>query len=598
MLVVWFAVLASGCGGSDDDGDGQSVSVAGVVSTDALFRGTAADARRDPETGGRAGGVITVLSAGDVDHIDPGMTYYQYTFGILNAVHRGLYTYAPNDATRPVPDLAEAPPEISEDGRTVTVRLRGGVRFSRPVGREVVSGDVKYAIERAFTANVAGPYVHAYFGDLVGAPKESGPYREISGIEVPERRTLVFRLRRPTGAALAGALALPVAIPVPEEYARPHDARNPSTYGEHQVFTGPYKIEADASGRLTGYEPGRRIHVVRNPDYAEAGDFRPAFADGFEIEAGYADTALSARRILAGHGLMSGDLGPPPAMLKNALASKRSQVSAVPSGAWRLISMDTSRPPFNDINVRKAVIAGMDRTALRQQRGGAAFGAIAQHYIPPGVGGFEESGGIRGFTEFDWMRHPEGNRALAARYFRAAGFDSGRYQGGQPLLLVAANADPERSIAQIVDQRLRDLGFETKLRFFTPDTMLTRFCTVPRSEVHVCPSLGWARDFPDPQTVLDPPFNGANIRDTGNTNWAELDDPSLNRKIDRARTITDPRDRVDAWAEVNHDIVGLAPGIPYMWDYAPAVASADVRGVQNPYTTWWDLNYSSLRRPD
>jgi hypothetical protein len=32
-----------------------------------------------------------------------------------------------------------------------------------------------------------------------------------------------------------------------------------------------------------------------------------------------------------------------------------------------------------------------------------------------------------------------------------------------------------------------------------------------------------------------------------------------------------------------------------MWDYAPAVTSANVRGVQNPYTTWWDLNYTSLR---
>jgi peptide/nickel transport system substrate-binding protein len=128
-----------------------------------------------------------MLSAGDVDHLDPGTTYYQYAIGILKAVHRGLYTYAPDDPSKPVADLAEQAPEISEDGRTVTVRIRAGVRFSRPVLRDVTADDVKYAIERAFTANVAGPYVRAYFGDLVGAPQRRGDSSQSPG---SRRRTI------------------------------------------------------------------------------------------------------------------------------------------------------------------------------------------------------------------------------------------------------------------------------------------------------------------------------------------------------------------------------------------------------------------------
>ena len=93
------------------------------------------------------------------------------------------------------------------------------MRFSSPVDREVTSDDVKYAIERAFTANVAGPYVYTYFGSLVGAPAKPGPHRPVSGIETPNAHELVFRLRDGTGAALAGALALPISIPVPKEYA-------------------------------------------------------------------------------------------------------------------------------------------------------------------------------------------------------------------------------------------------------------------------------------------------------------------------------------------------------------------------------------------
>ena len=104
--------------------------------------------------------MITVLSAGDVDSLDPAVAYGTYSIGLLGALQRRLFTYGPGDAAAPQPDLAEAAPEISADGRTVRVRIRRGVRFSSPVDREVTAGDVKYAIERAFTANVAGPYVH------------------------------------------------------------------------------------------------------------------------------------------------------------------------------------------------------------------------------------------------------------------------------------------------------------------------------------------------------------------------------------------------------------------------------------------------------
>jgi peptide/nickel transport system substrate-binding protein len=587
------AVTLCGCGGgSDDDRSPRNVDPAAA---EILFRGTAADARTRPEADARRGGEITVLSSGDVDTLDPGATYYTYTFSILNALQRGLYTFAPGDTKSPVPDLAESAPSISADGRTVTVELRRGVRFSRPVSREVTAADVKYAIERAFTSNVTGPYVYVYFGDLVGAPTRPGPYREVRGIETPDEHTIVFRLTHATGAALAGALAMPITIPVPPEYARRYDAESPSQYADHQVFTGPYKIEANDAGELTGYEPGQRIVIVRNPDYVDVGDFRPAFADGYDIRAGYDDSGTASRRILMGHRLMSGALSPSPAALERALESARAQVSAVAAGGFRAVTFDTSRPPFDDLDVRRAVVAGFDRVALRTHRGGPALGAIAQHYIPPGIPGFEESGGARGFEEFDWMRDPRGDRDLAARYFRAAGFASGRYEGDAPVLLVGASVDMERDVAQVAEQQLQELGFKTKLRLVTVDTMITKFCGVSGSEVHVCPNGGWARDFQDPQTMLDAPFNGAHISATRNSNGSELDDPDLNRAIERAKLVNDPRERARAWADVNRRVVELAPAVPYMWDYLPAISSADVRGVQNSFTAGWDLSFTSVR---
>jgi len=596
------ALLGLGACGSDDDessGGTPAQSNDGAAAeksvTDQLFAGSAADNRADPAAG-KKGGKLTVLSAGDVDYMDPGKTYYTYAIGIMNAVHRGLYAYPPNK-NEPVPDLADGLPDISADGKTVTVKLKKGIELTPPVSREVVSKDVKYAIERSFTAAVANGYAGIYFGDVVGAPKPGGDYKEISGIETPDDQTIVFKLEKGTGAALAGALAMPISVPVPKEYAQKYDKETPSRYGEeYAVYTGPYMIESDAAGKAIGYDPGRRIHIVRNPDYAPVDDFRPAFLDEIDIQAGNDDTAVATRRILSGENMASGEIEPPANQLKRLLETNKTALSAVPGGGWRMISMDTSRPPFDDIDVRKAVIAGFDRTAVRQQRGGEALGPIAQHLIPPGMAGFEESNGLDGWVdEMDWLAKPDGDRAKSAEYFKKAGMSSGRYEGSEELLIVADNAEPEKSIAQITEQQLNEMGFKTTLRLVTRDTMFTRFCNVPDSEVNVCPSVGWSQDFADPQTMLDPTFNGNNIIPTQNSNWPELDVPQINKEIEQAKLVTDPADRAKAWADVNHDVMAQAPAIVYMWDYQAVVASPNVRGVQSAYSTTWDWNFTSLR---
>jgi peptide/nickel transport system substrate-binding protein len=580
MLVLGALVTLLGigaCGGNDESTNGgtpaQSSGGGEKNVTEQLFAGSAADNRADPAEG-KKGGKLTVLSAGDVDYMDPGKTYYTYAIGIINAIDRGLYAYPP-DKNQPVPDLASGPPDISQDGKTVTVKLRKGVKFTPPVNREATSKDVKYAIERAFTGAVANGYAGVYFGDLVGAPKPGGKYQEIPGIETPDDYTIVFKLKKGTGAALAGALAMPISVPVPKEYAQKYDKTTPSTYGEeHAVYTGPYMIESDAQGKAIGYVPGRRIHIVRNPNYSPVGDFRPAYLDEIDIQGGNDDTSVATRRILSGKSMASGEIEPPANQLKRLLQTNKTELSAVSGGGWRMISMDNSRPPFNDINVRKAVIAGFDRVAVRQQRGGEALGPIAQHLIPPGMAGFEESGGLNGWVkEMDWLAHPEGDRALSAEYFKKAGMSSGKYEGNDKILMVADNAEPEKSIAQITEQQFNEMGFKTTLRLVTRDTMFTKFCNVPASEVNVCPSVGWSQDFADPQTMLDPTFNGENIIPSQNSNWPEMNVPAINKEIDAAKLVVDPAARAKAWAKVNHDIMAQAPSIPYMWDYQAVVAS-------------------------
>src|SRR5207247_3389413 len=135
-----------------------------------------------------------------------------------------LLAYKP-DSVDTVPDLAATMPTVAKDGKTVTVKLRRGVRFSPPVNREVTSRDVKYAIERGFASSVANGYVGTYFGGLVGAPKQAtSGVPDIPGIETPDPHTIVFRLTKPSGVFI-GALGMLITAPVPPEYARPFDAK-------------------------------------------------------------------------------------------------------------------------------------------------------------------------------------------------------------------------------------------------------------------------------------------------------------------------------------------------------------------------------------
>jgi peptide/nickel transport system substrate-binding protein len=240
-----------------------------------------------------------------------------------------LYSFKPNDSAHPVLDLAAGIPRISADNRTVTVRIRRGVRYAPPVNREVTSRDIKYAFERAFSANVPSGYATTYFGAIEGAPRTpSKGIEPIPGIRTPDDRTIVFRLSRPTAATVAAALVMPITTPVPKEYARRRDRRSPSTYGQYVAFTGPYMVRHWADGKVVGHEPGKGIELVRDPNWDRATDYRPAYLDAVSIQEGNDDLAVASRRTLRGSKLMCCDTTQPPiAVLKGASDRRRGGTS-------------------------------------------------------------------------------------------------------------------------------------------------------------------------------------------------------------------------------------------------------------------------------
>src|SRR5215467_16395175 len=139
------ALVAAGCGsGGGSTGGGGASSQA---------------------TSGKTGGTGTILdSAGSVDSLDPGYWYYQTDYEELGqTTQRWLYSWKPNSNV-PTPDIAQGMPQISNGGKTLTIKLKSGIKYSPPLQNQTVkAADIKYAMERCFATSVGNGYAFAYY---------------------------------------------------------------------------------------------------------------------------------------------------------------------------------------------------------------------------------------------------------------------------------------------------------------------------------------------------------------------------------------------------------------------------------------------------
>ena len=439
------------------------------------------------------------------------------------------------------------------------MKIKKGIKFSPPVNREVTSKDVKYAIERAFSANVPNGYAGTYM-PIKGAPAKPTPgVKPISGITTPDDQTIVFELTKADGRRSSpSALVLPVSAPVPQEYAEKFDKQNPSTYGKHQVATGPYMVQNDKAGKHRRLGAGPQDPPGPQPELGQ-GDRLPAGLPRRDRRAG-GQRGHRGGDAQGVHGQPSRDRRhhAPGATLKDATTIYKDQFKNPFSGGWRAVMLNTTKKPFDDINVRKATIAGIDKTVLRQARGGPTIGDIAYHFLPVDFPGFEEAGGAT--TDQDFMSKPTADPALVTEVLRRRGMKGGKYSGpNKDITLTCDNADPGKAVCAATADMLRKLGFNPTIQSVPHEKMLL-ICGIPSKQPEVCPNVGWFKDFYDPQTMLDPTFKGTSILPENNSNWPNLNNPAINSAMDKASTLTDEAARAKAWANIDKQIVEQAPG--------------------------------------
>jgi peptide/nickel transport system substrate-binding protein len=555
----------------------------------------------------KKGGTLTVYSSEDFEHLDPGESYFSQDYTVDYATQRTLFSYKPNTENTVSPDLATEIPTtanggITDGGKTVTVHIHKGVHFSPPVNREVTSADVAYALERAANPNVANPYFPAYFGAGAPAPldgAQSPNYKggPIPGIKTPDKYTIVFHTIKPSGSFLVSALSLPVSAPVPQSFAGPMDKKSPTTYGTKAlVATGPYMIKSDPKTGVfqgIGYQTGKSLTLVRNPNWNASTDYRPAYLDQVNISIG-GDATVIGRQVLQGSHAVQLDT-PAQSTVKLAYQQYPSQITFTPGSGDHYVALDNHAGPFKDVNLRRAVWANLDRAAIVKLRGGSLTSQPATHFIYPGVSGYDQSGGAAG-PQVPWNKSVTGDLKVAEQYMKAAGYKSGKYTGNATVQIVGANNGNDPAIIQLLNTDMTQLGFKTHVSLVDQSVMYAKYCGVPKQEIDVCPTAGWLRDFADPLTVLYVPFYGPAIVPTNNSNWSQVNDPQINAAMQKAALVSDPTARAQAWANVDKMLVDKAVAIPEDFDNQANIESKDVAGVNSLWNEGtWDIDFTSLK---
>lgn len=545
--------------------------LAGLVATVALI-GTAAACGSDSGGGGgggnntdafnaavgkvfnpsdKKGGILKFADEGQQDSVDPGDTYYGYSWNFIRLYGRSLTMFTPapgKDSAKVVGDLAKDLGEASDDAKTWTYHLREGLKFED--GTPITSKDVAYAVERSTDKDVF-PDGPTYFDDFLNWPANyKGPYKTpkvdvSSAIETPDDTTIVFHFKQPfSDMDFLGTT--PQSIPVPQ--AKDTGAK----YKQHVISSGPYKF--------SDYQEGKSFTLVRNDQWSKDTDpNRKALPDGYEVSLNVNAEDIANR-------VASGDLDVAYATV-GVTASMQSKALNDPNLKKRLDNPTAPRlqytsivptvKPLDNIHCRKAIEYAMDRTAYQTAYGGALAGGEPAHTLMlPSTPGYEK------FNLYP-TKDDKGDLDKAKDELQQCGQPNGfetniSYRVERPF---------EKATAEAFQQQLGKVGIKVTPKGFPKTDYFSTYAGNPpyvRSHNLGLIVNSWGADWNDGYGLLSQIIDGRVIRETGGSSNASVNIPEVNAILDQAYAEPDASKRDKLYAEADKKVMENAviyPGL-------------------------------------
>jgi ABC-type transport system substrate-binding protein len=486
----------------------------------------------------RRGGTLRLADFQDIRNLDPAGPVDGLMLISGRLLFAGLVDY--DDKARVVPDLAERW-EVADGGRTYRFFLREHVTMHD--GEELTADDVKRSVERALHPTSPGNLT-SYYEGLVGfAAYAAGTAQHLDGVVVEGRYVVTFHLTDPD-ATFPYLMTLMPMRPVCK------------SAGDRYVDTwlpcgaGPFKLEAD------GWKRGTSLRVVRHDGYYVPG---LPYLDAIE-------STLNMQVVSQALRFQDGDLDILSDISSADLARFQADPRWKPYGFARADRsvygefMNTRVAPFDNVEVRRAVAAAIDREQYRLVN--PLHLRVATQLIPPNYFGYEPS--------FAGQRY---DYAAALEHMRKAGYpyDPATDTGGWPRTVDYLAYDPStgEQTVQVLQQQLAKIGIRLRVRLVSWTTYLALISAPGRATMGFG---GWDGDFPDASNFFEPLFTSSAIGPETTDNYAFYSNPRFDDLVARAHHELDPGKRMTLYHEANAILCDDAP-----WAFTVGYHFYDVR---------------------
>jgi peptide/nickel transport system substrate-binding protein len=516
------------------------------------------------------GGTLNMLGSGDVDYMDPNISYYSIGYLGLRMWSRQLFTYpaVEGQTTKPVPDLAQSMPTqgsgISADGKTYTIKIRSGAKWNTSPPRQVTAADMVRGVKR--TCNPVQPFggLPDYETLLVGfqsfcdgfakvghTPAALAAYMDktpLPGVVAKDDLTVVFTLNSPA-SYFPDMLTLPAFSPAPKEW----DAYLPASpeLAQHTLSDGPYQIDS--------YSATKNITFSRNPAWDGSTDpVRKAYVDKIVInETVTQDSTQQQLQTGTASADMEFDNFPPPSQLPALIAKKDPNLTIGPSASSNpYIVFNTASPNENkalqNVKVRQAIEYALNRTNIIQVIGGPNLNEPLSHVLPSDIVGGEQN--------FDLYPY---DAAKAKQLLSDAG-----YPNGLTLKMLYRNSSEGSSKTfQTAQQDLSKAGITVQGVPSPNADFYTKYLQVPsvaKRGVWDLAVAGWGADWYGNAALsfFNPLFSGSASFPPVGSNFGLYEDPGASALITQAAEAPTEEGAATLWAKADHKVMEDAPFFP------------------------------------
>lgn len=487
----------------------------------------------DRQTAVQTGIEQQILHIGNGDEpsdVDPHVTTGMPEAHLQYALFEGLVTK--NGKTlEPEPAVAESW-TMSEDGKTYTFKIRNTARWSN--GDEITAEDFVWSWQRALLPALGNQYAYSLNVIRNAEQFNRGEITDFSevGVKALDKYTLQVELNHPVPyflELLDHHSMYPVHRATIEKFGAADQRGTRWTRPENFVGNGGFVIKEWQSNKV--------FSVKKNPLYWDSENIRLNEIHFYPIQ----QSTTEERMYRAGQLHITKTV--PSAKLEQYHADNDAALRSYPFMATYYYLLNTTKPPLNDVRIRKALAYSIDREQITSKvtKGGQV---PAFHFTPPFENGYQATSNIPYDIE------------QAKTLLAEAGYPNG--EGFPPITIMYNTMEDHQKIAVVIQQMWkRALNINVNIQNQDWKVFLA---TLRTGDYEVARS-GWVGDYYDPNTFLD-----LFVTDGGNnkTGWSN---PRYDELIALAANTVDEEQRLEYFQEAETLLVEEVPIIP-IYTYA------------------------------